>query len=343
MKALRKAKDDTITLACRNYDGTSAILRGILKPAGIHLRVFEENDVPKLFTRMFNGEFDVSEMSLAELVYYNSRGMGDFVGIPVFPFRMFRHGFIVCNNAIGINAPEDLDGKRIGFIRWVQTAAIWMRGMLAEEYGVSPKNTQWYIASMQHWDDTHMKDKVNPKDGSLIRWVEKRSSSPAKNAWAALKEGKIDAVGLTEAQISFIRGESGVRRLFENYREIEAAYFRRTRIFPIMHVIVARRSITEKHPDLVATIFELFSRSKKLGRDWLDAVPSMGLAWKHHYLDEEKAVFQEDPWAFGLQRNHHVLEKFLSYCDQQGITERKMEAKELFHPSTWELKEEDYH
>lgn len=211
MKNLPQAKQKTITLACRNYDGTSAILRGLIEPEGFRLRASEENDVPKLFTRMFNGEFDVAEMSLAELVYYNSRGVGDFVGIPVFPFRMFRHGFVICNNAAGIRAPEELDGKRVGFIRWVQTAAIWMRGMLAEEYGCSPKNTQWYVASMQHWNDAHMKDRIEPKDGSFIRWVKKRSNSPAKNAWAALKEEEIDAVGLTEAQIPFIRGDSGVK------------------------------------------------------------------------------------------------------------------------------------
>jgi 4,5-dihydroxyphthalate decarboxylase len=306
MKAAGKSNDVTIRHACRNYDGTSAILRGLLQPAGFRLEVFEENEVPKLFNRMFHGEFDVAEMSLAELIYYNSRGIGDFVGIPVFPFRMFRHGFIACDNSLALQAPADLDGKRIGFIRWVQTAAIWMRGILAEEYGLSPKNT------------------------SSICWVERRSDTPAKNAWAALKEGEVDALGLTEAQISWIRNEPRVRRLFENYREIEAAYYKRTRIFPIMHVIVASKAITQKHPDLPAKIFELFTRSKKSGRDWLDAIPSMGLAWKHRYLEEERAMFPEDPWGFGFARNRHVLEKFLFYCERQGITERTIEPKKNF-------------
>ena len=183
---------------------------------------------------------------------------------------------------------------------------------------------------------------IEPKDGSSIRWVEKRSDSPAKNAWTALKKGEIDALGLTEAQISWIRGEAQIGRLFENYREIEAAYFQRTKIFPIMHVIAASRGIIEKHPDLPSKIFELFTRSKQLGRQWLDAIPSMGLAWKHRYLDEERAMFPEDPWGFGLQRNRHVLERFLSYCERQGITARKIEPQELFHPSTWDLDEEGY-
>jgi 4,5-dihydroxyphthalate decarboxylase len=341
METARKSKEATIRLGCRNYDGTSAILRGLLQPAGFHLDVFEENEVPKLFGRMFHGEFDVAEMSLAELIYYNSRGIAEFVGIPVFPFRMFRHGFIVCNNASGLRTPADLDGKRIGFIRWVQTAAIWMRGILTEEYGLSPRNTQWYVASMHHWEDARTTDKIQPKDGSSILWVQRRSDTPAKNAWAALKQGEVDALGLTEAQISWIRNEAGVGRLFENYREIEAAYYKRTGIFPIMHVIVASKAIVQKHPDLPAKIFELFTRSKRSGRDWLDAIPSMGLAWKHRYLEEERAMFPEDPWGFGLAKNRHVLEKFLFYCERQGITERKLEAKELFHPSTWDLDEED--
>jgi 4,5-dihydroxyphthalate decarboxylase len=106
-----------------------------------------------MFAGMFKGQYDVSEMSLGELIYYTSRGKADFIAIPVFPSRMFRHGFIFCRKHSGIETPSDLSGRKIGFLRWVQTAAIWMRGMLVDSYGVSVQDSEWYVASMHHWDD----------------------------------------------------------------------------------------------------------------------------------------------------------------------------------------------
>lgn len=118
------------TLACRNYDGTNAIHRGLIKMPGVDLQVIEMSNLAEMFGSMFRGKLDISEMSLAELIYYTSRNKCDFIGIPVFPSRVFRHGFIFCNRTSNIGGPEDLDGKKIGFMRWVQTAAIWIRGML---------------------------------------------------------------------------------------------------------------------------------------------------------------------------------------------------------------------
>jgi hypothetical protein len=116
-----------------------------------------------MFAGMFKRKYDVSEMSLGELIYYISRERADFVAIPVFPSRMFRHGFIFCRKALDIKNPTELSGKKIGFLRWVQTAAIWMRGMLVDEYGVSARDTQWYVSSMHHWDDADPGGAVVPR------------------------------------------------------------------------------------------------------------------------------------------------------------------------------------
>jgi 4,5-dihydroxyphthalate decarboxylase len=129
----------TIKLACRAYDGILPILRGQAGIPGFDLDIIETEDVPAMFAGMFKRKYDVSEMSLGELIYYTSRDRADFVAIPVFPSRMFRHGFIFCRKALDIKNPTELSGKKIGFLRWVQTAAIWMRGMLVDEYGVSAR------------------------------------------------------------------------------------------------------------------------------------------------------------------------------------------------------------
>src|SRR5215467_5454442 len=160
-----------IRFAARAYDGFLPILRGSLRVPGFELEITETEDVAGMFGGMFEGRYDVSEMSLGELIYYVSRGKADFVGIPVFPSRMFRHGFIFCRKALALKNPAELSGKKIGFLRWVQTAAIWMRGMLIDEYGVSAADSAWYVAAMHHWDDADPGAVVEPRNGAKIRWM----------------------------------------------------------------------------------------------------------------------------------------------------------------------------
>ena len=266
-----------ITIACRHYDGTGAVIRGLVQIPGFDLNVVETDNVAGMFTNMFQGKYDVSEMSLAELIYYVSRGKNSFTGIPVFPSRYFRHGFILYNSGSGVRGPYDLSGKRIGFLRWVQTAAIWIRGMLIDEYGVSPKHTQWYVASFHHWTEGKNQDAIQPRNGSVIREIQGQQD-PHEVIYQALLDGRIDVLGITENE-KFSKGASpNIMKLFENPKEVEVGYFQKTNIFPIMHVMVVRNSVAEKYPDLPEKLFALFSDAKKLGQKWFQELPSMGLA-----------------------------------------------------------------
>jgi 4,5-dihydroxyphthalate decarboxylase len=333
--------DDSVTLACRNYDGTSAIIRGRLRPRSVNLRVNEVNDVPKMFSSMFNGEYDVSEMSLAEMVFYLTRERCDFIGVPVFPSRLFRHGFILCNATAGIRGPHDLTGKKIGGLRWVQTAFIWLRGMLAEEYNLSPKDTHWYVSALHHWQENGSGENIAPRDGSVIERFTVKGDDEYETNCRALVDGQIDVLMTTEnAKYDVLAGDARVRPLFADARDAEAAYFRKTGIIPIMHLLVIRRSIVERYPELPQELFELFCRAKREGREWHRLVPSLTMAWKNQYLEEELKVFAgRDPWAYGLKANFAALNKFLSYCYAQGISARPLTPYELFAPSTWELSE----
>jgi 4,5-dihydroxyphthalate decarboxylase len=328
-----------IKFASRSYDGLLPILRGQMRIPGFELDITETEDVPAMFAGMFKGEYDVSEMSLGELVYYTSRDQAEFVAIPVFPSRIFRHGFIFCRKASGIISPEDLSGKKIGFPRWVQTAAIWIRGTLVDECGVSPKDTQWYVISMHHWDDTDAGVSVVPRDGSAIRWLEGNGKETSERACRALFDGEVDALGVTEAQLALLLANQGVKRLFENPREEEANYFRKTKILPIMHVMALKKELAEKHPELPGELFRLFSASKRWAQRWRRAIPSLVEAWPNQNLDAEQKLLGTDPWAYGLEANRHVLDKFLLYCHAQGISARKIAPEELFHPSTVNLTE----
>jgi 4,5-dihydroxyphthalate decarboxylase len=333
--------DPSITLACRNYDGTNAIIRGALRPQGIDLQVNEVNDVVKMFSGMFNGEYDISEMSLAEMIYYLTRDQCDFIGIPVFPSRLFRHSFMLCNETAGIRGPEDLTGKKIGGLRWVQTAFIWLRGMLVDEHHLSAKDTDWYVSALHHWHENGSEEKITPRDGSIIRHLEGEGDDEYEMSCRALVDGKIDVLMTTEnRKYDWLAGQPRVRPLFTNVREAEVSYYKKTGIIPIMHVLVARQSVLERYPELPAKLFELFCQAKKLGREWMRSVPSLNLVWKNQYMDEERAIFDgRDPWAYGLKANFAALTKFLSYCDAQGISARSITPYDLFTASTWELSE----
>ncbi len=329
-----------LTLACGNYDRTIAILRGLVELKGVELQVVEMTNLVSTFKAMFEGQYDVSEWSLAELVYYTSRGECEFIGIPVFPSRVFRHGDIFCNALSDINHPRDLEGKRVGFPRLVQTASIWIRGLLLEEYGISPSKVTWHIASVHHWGDEEMAKEMKSHDGSLIYRLETGGRSAFEALELALTSGQIDVMGTTGLPKSFIRGDKTIKRLFDHPIEEEASYFKKTKIFPIMHVLVAKKSVVEEHPELPGGLFHLFSQSKTWGQDWVQKRPSLSIVWNHRYMHEEKRVFQGDPWAYGLKRNKHVIDNFLSHCYDLGMIDRKMSPNELFAPSTWDLEDE---
>jgi 4,5-dihydroxyphthalate decarboxylase len=326
-------------LASRAYDGVLPILRGQLKIPGVEFDITETEDVPGMFAGMFKGQFDVSEMSLGELIYYTSRGKADFVAIPVFPSRMFRHGFLFCRKDAGIRSPADLNGRKIGFLRWVQTAAIWMRGMLVDEYGVSARDSQWYVAAMHHWDDVDPGATVEPRDGSVIRMIQNSARDTSERACRALFDGQVDALGITESQLATLLADQSVKRLFDDPRAVEASYFRKTKILPIMHVLALQKGLADQHPELPAKLFHLFANSKRWAQRWRRAIPSLVEAWPNHNLDEERKIFARDPWAYGLEANRHVLERFLDYCHAQGISAKKTAPEELFHPTTLSLAE----
>jgi 4,5-dihydroxyphthalate decarboxylase len=328
-----------IRLASRAYDGTLPILRGQKSIPGFEFEVTETEDVPGMFAGMFKGQYDVSEMSLGELIYYHSRNKAEFVAVPVFPSRMFRHGFIFVRKNSGISQPSDLNGKKLGFLRWVQTAAIWMRGMLVDEYGVSAKNSQWYVASMHHWDDHDPGATVEPRDGSVIRLIENSGKNTSERACRALFDGQVDALGVTESQLPTLLANDSVQRLFGNSRDVEAAYFHKTQILPIMHVLALQKNIADRYPELPEKLFRLYTDAKRWAQRWRRAIPSLVEAWPNHYLTEEQRIFSTDPWAYGLEANRHVLDTFLSYCHAQGISARNIAPADIFHPGTVKLVE----
>ena len=321
-----------LSFATRPYDGLLPLLRGEVRVPGVELDTHEMLDVA-MFAGFMRGEYDVSEMSFAEAVYYTSRARAQFVGLPVFASRYFRHSYWFHNVAANIEGPQSIRGKRIGFQRWVQTAGVWMRGELCEHYGVSPKENEWYVASVHHWDGGDPAQ-VQPRNGATIRLL--GAGATAENAHEALLDGRVDLMGTTELHAPRLLADRRAERLFPDYRRVEAEYFRKTGIFPIMHLVGMRAELAEQRPELPAQLFAAFSEAQRIARRHA-VLPSHLLAWRAAYIEEEDAMLGKDPWRYGLEANRHVIAKFIDYCFAQGIASRRIEPEQLFHPSTWKL------
>jgi 4,5-dihydroxyphthalate decarboxylase len=318
-----------LTFACGLYDRMIPLFSGEVRAAGIDLNFIPIDNPREIFDRMAGGqEFDASEMSSSETFQRHAHGGSPFVALPVFPSRVFRHGHISVNRRSGIKKPKDLEGRRVGVPLYTQTAAIFIRGMLQHEYGVDCSTIQWVQGALNN-AGTHGNPSVLP----LLKPVTIEQNRSGKSLSDLLEEGAIDAITATQMPKSFRRNPDIVR-LFPNYREIEADYYRRTKIFPIMHLVAMRRDTYEKHPFIATSLFNAFEKSKNLALErmkWVGALRCM-LPWLETDIDEINEVFDGDPWPYGIEPNRPTLEALVQYLAEQHVIPKKLPIEDLFVP-----------
>jgi len=221
--------DLRLTLACWDYDRTRALAEGLVRPDGIEL-TYLTLPVEETFFRMVrHQEFDVAEMSLSSYVLTLDQERPPFIAIPVFPSRFFRHDCIYVTERSGIRQPKDLIGKRVGTPEYQITAAVWIRGILAEEYGV-PVESVIYITGGEEAPGRQERVPLQ-----LPPRIKVQPIGPTQTLFQMLETGEIDALYTARTPSSFRQGGGTVQRLFENYAEVERAYYQKTKIFPIMH------------------------------------------------------------------------------------------------------------
>ena len=319
-----------LTFACGLYDRMTPLYTGEVKPEGIDLD-FQMIDSPrKIFDRLAGGgEFDLAEMSSSEYISRFAANDCPFVALPVFPSRVFRHGFITIDERSGIREPKDLAGKRIGVPLYTMTAAVWIRGLLEDDYGVDLSNVTWVQGAINS-AGSHGEPAVLPM-AKPVKNIE--NNTTGKSLSQLIDEGTIDAILGTSLPESR-RHNPSVRRLFPDYRRIEQDYYRRTRIFPIMHLVVIRRAIYEKHPFIAQSLYRAFSESKHRAlahMKYLGALRYM-LPWMTADLDEIDEIFGGDPWPYGVEPNRPTLRALLDYLLRQSIIARPLGIEELFVP-----------
>jgi 4,5-dihydroxyphthalate decarboxylase len=278
-------------------------------------------------------EFDVSEFSGAEYVSAVAAGACPFVAIPAFPSRVFRHGFICVNRRSGIAKPKDLEGKRVGVPLYTQTAAVFIRGILQHDYGVDLAKIHWVQSAMNH-GGTHGKPTVAP----LVKPIPIELNETAKTLSDLLAEGSVDAI-LGATLPDALGQHPDVVRLFPDFEEVEKDHYRRTKIFPIMHTVVIRRDVYERHPFVASSLYKALWRAKAVALKrmrQLGALPYM-LPWLARHLAELDAVFGDDPWPYGLEANRPTLEALVTYLHEQGMIKQPMPLEDLFVPVHMEL------
>ncbi|HLN84696.1 MAG TPA: ABC transporter substrate-binding protein [Candidatus Binatia bacterium] len=315
----------TITIGCRDYDHTRALADGRIRIDGIDLKFVNISPPSQIFLRMLHDEeFDASEMSLSNYMIALGKDDRRFVAIPVFPSRVFRQAYIWVNTRSGIQNPQDLKGKRVGIADYSMTALLFVRGFLQHQYGVMPQDVHWFRRRSEHVS-------IEVPAGIRLDNIGKDQSLDD-----LLEAGDLDAVALTSPPRGFLAGLPEITRLFRDARAVEAEYYRQTKIFPIMHMIVIRRAIYQQDPSLAARLTEAFDTAKHLSfeayAEGLSCLP-----WVHLDLEYAQEIFGSDFYPYGVRKNLPTLEAATLYSNEQGLTKRKFAVDELFARETLEL------
>ena len=317
-----------ITFACGLYDRVLALKTGDIKPDGIDLNFLVMDNPRQIFDRMNNGlEFDACEMSSSEFISRYAAQKLPYVALPVFISRVFRHGFIVVNRK-HVASAKDLAGKRIGVPLYTQTAALFVRGLMQHDLGVALSDIEWVQG------DVNEPGKYgNPAVMPMRKPVKITPNQTGKSLSELLETGEIQAIIGSNLPKSLNR-HPDVVRLFPDHRAREQDYFRRTRIFPIMHMIVIRNEVYERHPFVAESLYKALTAAKDWAWEKMRYPGTLRymLPWLPADIGEIDDLFGGDCWPYGVEPNRPTLEALVSYMVEQGLIAEPIPVEKLFVP-----------
>jgi len=321
----------SLSLAVGPYDRTRALIDGSVQIDGVDAVGMTLSPEEIFFRALRHAEFDICELSLSSFTVKTAQGGGPYVGVPAFVSRAFRHTSIYVRKD-RIKAPADLKGRRIGVAEYQLTANVWARALLAEDHAVEPSDSIWVRGGLE---EPGRPEKIAVMLPASVR-LEAAPAGASLNGM--LVAGEIDAIISPRVPSCHARGEAHVGWLFDDPTAAALAYYRRTRIFPIMHMVGVRRSLAERHPWLPAAVLKAFTQAKALALARLadTAATKVMLPFVEEQLRSARELLGEDYWSYGLAVNQGALENFLRHHHAQGLSQRLLAAGELFHPSTHE-------
>ncbi len=321
-----------LTLACWDYDRTRALADGRVAVDGIDLN-YVSLPVEETFFRMLRfKEFDAAELSLSSYSVSLLRDDPAFIAIPVFPSRFFRHSCIFVSAASGITHPSQLVGKRVGVPEYQMTAPVWIRGILQDEYGLDPASVT-HCTGGEEEPGRDEKIKLNLPERFKLQPI-----GPEQTLTRMIASGEIDALFTARAPSTFYSQPDKVKRLFPDFVNVERAYYEKTKFFPIMHVVALRRDVYKANPWVAQSLYKAFEAAKKITYDDLRITAALKttLPWQTAAVEDAVRLMGDDWWSYGFAANRPVLDTFLRYHHEQGLSARRLQPEELFAPETLE-------
>jgi 4,5-dihydroxyphthalate decarboxylase len=324
----------SLTYASCRYDRMEPLRAGEVAIEGVDLNFMAFPSGRQIFDRMVGGhEFDASELSASEFISWKGHSSTDhgespFVAIPVFPSRVFRHGYMFVNKRAGIRTPKDLEGRRVGLPLYTQTASIWARGHLMHQFGVDLDQIHWVQGAVES-GGAHGNPHVLP----LLKPVKIEQNRSGRSLGELLADGEIDAYIGSRKPLTF-GTHPDVVRLLPNHHALERELFERDRIFPIMHLVAIRRDVYEEHPWLASSLYAAFVESKRIARARLRYAGSLAamLPWLQDEIEEIDEVFGGDPFPYGIEPNRPSLEALVQYMVEQHFIPEAIPVEKLFVP-----------
>jgi 4,5-dihydroxyphthalate decarboxylase len=319
-----------LSVAVGPYDRTRALIDGSVQIDGVNAVCMALSPEEIFFRAFRHAEFDICELSLSSFTVKTAQGNAPYVGVPAFVSRMFRHTAIYVRTD-RIKKPEDLKGKKVGLPEYQLTANVWARAILQDDHGVKPSDIHWVRGGIE---DADRPEKISIK---LPADVKLENAPPGKTISALLAEGAID--GFIAPRPPAIPGRHPhIGWLFSDPVAAAKDYFKRTGIFPIMHLVGVRRELVEAHPWLPGAVYKAFEQSKAAALDLLSdtSATKVTLPFVEERLAEARALMGEDFWSYGMNANRKTLEPFLRHHHAQGLSAREVKVEELFHPGTHE-------
>jgi 4,5-dihydroxyphthalate decarboxylase len=314
-----------LKFACGQYDRTVPFRTGDVKPKDIVLDYTPQAPELTFLQQLKDMRYDVSEMSMSAYIQMRAVGRDDFIALPVFPSRVFRHSSLYVRTASEIRRPDDLRGKRVGIGYYQMSGAVWARGFMLDDYGVKPTDIIW-VSGMQE------KAAAGADQINQLQDMVDGTKRPKPKLELMLENGEIDALLSVHTPRALARNEGTVRYLFENCREGEEDYYRRTNIFPMMHTIVIKRGVYDQNPWIAESLFYAFCEAKSRAMENIYETNALAVVAPFiiHEIERTRALMGIDYWPFGTEANRHSILTFVRHLKDQDIIKREPNIKDLF-------------
>lgn len=324
-----------LTLGTWDHDRVMALHDGSVDVPNVTLKC-EIHPTSRLFPwAVQEARFDITEMSVSSYILQLSRGGSDYTAIPAFVSRAFRHSGFFARAGSGIESPADFAGRRIGVPEYQMTAAVWMRGILADEYGVSCDDIHWRTGALDAGVRRERLELDLP-DGMVVEPIDEGDTLQDM-----LLRGEIDGLLAPKPPNSFLDGDDDIVRLIPDFEAAEQAYSKKTGFFPIMHLIGIRKTISEAHPHIVTALYEAFVKARDMALErlkavWMGNANRLSLPWLGASMERTIATLGSDYWSYGFAANRAEIDTICRYSVEQHLATRRVQPEALFHPSVLE-------